>query len=121
MSPMVSRGGAEFLAALGGVSLAEPKTLEIKGTYMHDEVTLNLLHLDLVSIKTEMQLQNRITQKILDEHHLTLYGDGNGNPGLRVRTDRIEQKGRNRDRQFWAVGTAALAGLFGSISNWLKP
>lgn len=32
--------------------------------------------------------------------HLTVYGDGNGNPGLRIRTDRLEHKHDNLRKDF---------------------
>lgn len=51
-------------------------------------------------------------------HDLLVNGDGNGNPGLRLRVDRLEQSG---ERSKWALRTvaAAVVGLLGKAAAGL--
>lgn len=81
--------------------------------------------------RAESRARDERVDELLGEHHLTLYGDGNGKPGLRVRTDRLEQKhenlaqtvedrAKNRSMHFWTLWAAALTGIGTAIASWFS-
>lgn len=99
----------------------------------HDEVRLlHEVHRELCEFRAESR-EGRIQHKeLLDDHHLTLYGDGNGSPGLRMRTDRleqkhhalaeaVEQKSKNRDMHLWTIWAAVVTSIGAAIASWFAP
>jgi Uri superfamily endonuclease len=55
---------------------------------------------------------HRQIRELLYKHDSTLYGDGNGNKGMAVRVDRLEQDFENRKwhiRMLWSAIVAAIA------------
>ena len=56
--------------------------------------------------------------KMVDDLHHTVCG--NGQPGLKIRVDRLEQSRKSRDKVLWFL-SAGFVGLFGQVaSNWLS-
>lgn len=75
---------------------------------------IHQIHAELIEFRAETKTRAGHFQDLLEEHHMTLYGDGNGVPGLRMRTDRLEQHSRTREKHIFAIWTAVL----GSAVAW---
>lgn len=55
---------------------------------------------------------HRQINELIRKHDFTLYGDGNGNPGMSVRVDRLQQDFENRKwhiRIIWGAILGAIA------------
>lgn len=76
---------------------------------------LHQIHGELIEFRAETKTRANQFQGLLEDHHTTLYGDGNGVPGLRMRTDRLEQHSKAREWHIRAIWTAVL----GSAVAWL--
>lgn len=100
------------------------------------EESFRLLHKidkDLAEHRAECRLRDKQIQSTLSDHSETLFGDGNGSPGLRMKTDRLEQRVEEHGRQlssqletkkqhFWVVWTAAMTAIVGAVFSWFhKP
>lgn len=83
-----------------------------------DTPLLHKVHNELVAFRAETQQRHVRVNDLLNDHHETLYGDGNGRPGLRVRTDRLEQKAKRGEKHFWAVWAAAVGAAFSAVVSW---
>lgn len=76
---------------------------------------IHQIHGELIEFRSEMKTRAGHFQELLEDHHTTLYGDGNGTPGMRVRMDRLEQSSKAREKHIFAIWTAVL----GSAVAWL--
>ncbi len=66
---------------------------------------------DRSELKEMLDLTIRPITNLLNEHHKTLFGDGNeGNQGLRVDMDRVKQE-KKRDDKHFAVIYSGIVGL----------
>lgn len=81
---------------------------------------LHQIHGELIEFRSETKTRASHIQGLLEDHHTTLYGDGNGVPGLRMRTDRLEQSTRAREKHIWAIWTAVLGGAFAWVTGWFN-
>lgn len=76
------------------------------------------------SFCAESKQDRSVLNRSVAKHEETIYGDGNGKEGLRVRIDRLEQS--EAGRKFWvmtAIGagiTAAITGL-ANLFHGTKP
>jgi hypothetical protein len=81
---------------------------------------LQAIELNLTEFRTEARHRWHRTDELIRDHHETLYGDGNGSPGLRMRTDRLEQRQSRRDQHFWVMWTAVIGTICGTIWAWIS-
>lgn len=85
---------------------------------------LHQLHGELIEFRAETKTHAKQVQGLLEDHHTTLYGDGNGVPGLRMRTDRLEQHSKAREKHIWAIWTAILGSVFAAfvatVASWFQ-
>lgn len=69
---------------------------------------------ELMEFRAEMRERGKRQDELLGDHHLTLFGDGNGSPGLRMRVDRLEQT--EAERKIW-IGAAITAGIGAAVTG----
>lgn len=94
---------------------------------------LHKIDKDLAEHRAECRLRDRQIQVTLQDHSVTLFGDGNSSPGLRMKTDRLEQRvnehgkilseqSESKKQHFWVVWTAAITAVIGAVFTWFhKP
>ena len=58
---------------------------------------------------------NRYLKEIAETHDLTLYGDGNGSPGLRLKVDRLDQRQKISNWLHATIGASLIVTLIRSI------
>lgn len=80
---------------------------------MSDEFTLEKLwtklnEIQLVQVEKNVKLDEVL--RLVQEHHKTLYGI-NGNPGISVIVDRLDQSGKERSKHFWVIYPALTLSL----------
>lgn len=94
------------------------------------EEMLHKIHGELIEFRSETAVRAKHVQDLLSDHHETIYGDGNGRPGLRLRTDRLEQRvsvhdkqwdeqTQNKKQHFWVAWTAAITAMIAAAFSWL--
>lgn len=81
---------------------------------------LHQIHGELIEFRAETKTRAAQVQGLLEDHHTTLYGDGNGVPGLRMRTDRLEQHSKGREKHIFAIWTAVLGGGLAWLAGWFN-
>lgn len=79
---------------------------------------LHQIHGELIEFRAETRTRSNQVQELLESHEFIISGDGNGNPGLRMRTDRLEQHAKAREKHIWAIWTAVLGGAFAWVTEW---
>ena len=81
---------------------------------------LHKIHGELIEFRSETKIRSRHVQDLLDDHHTALYGDGNGKPGLRMRTDRLEQRAKRGEKHFWTLWIAAVGAAATAVFSWFN-
>lgn len=92
---------------------------------------LYAIHSDLVQFRAEVTERHRHVNQLLDDHHETLYGHGNGSPGLRMKTDRLEHRAERLERRvrevesgpkklYWLTIGAIVAAIGSIVGSWFQ-
>lgn len=67
-------------------------------------------------------LEGKVDQLSFDTRELCETMHGNGHPGLRVRVDRLEQRGLRRTEQIglWLAVIGSIGGLVAGLASWFR-
>jgi hypothetical protein len=121
--PEDGRGGAPFLWDVEGEDMAANEDLTRRLEAAWHEVVGAVHELrgevkhGLTSVQKQIDEHARETMRRLDEHARELYGTGAGDPGIKIRTDRIE---RSVGQLLW-LGSGVGMALMGVLLTMYVP
>lgn len=85
----------------------------------------------LIEFRAEVKERDRHVDRLLEDHHETLFGDGNGSPGLRMKTDRLEHRAERLERRvrevesgpkklYWLTIGAIVTAIGSVVGSWFQ-